>query len=351
MKRSKTPPQAEIVVRPIEVTATPVESGLTVPAIDLPTDRNPYLVYLGRFDKKTSRETMAYALRAVAGVRAGAEPYEEGGCDIHDRQLVDPVNTAWWTLRYQHVERIKAVLMAHHSPATVNKILSALRQVIICCRKLELMTADQCAAATDVKNIKFSLLPAGKSVPDEDVRVILASMPKNSLANLRDIAIFGSLYYAGVRRVEACTLTMDRVFIRERTLRVLGKGNKERDVPILDDLMALLSPWLDVRGNDPGALFCSVAGNTVDPTHALSPQYIYDIVIDAADKSPLNYHLAPHDLRRSFITNGIEMGIDPLSMSKIVGHEQLQTTLRYDRRDEKARRAQMIKAFGKKSGR
>lgn len=326
--------------------SSPGLSGVVFTPVDLPRDRNPYYVYLGRLSNKNSVETMRYALRAIAGVIAGAEPYEEGGCDIRDERFVNPAAIEWWKLRYQYVERIRAILIEHHKPATVNKILSALRQVLDCSRRLELMSADQCSAAMDIKNVKFDLLPAGRAVAHSDIESLLRSIPRTN-SGVRNKAIVATTYFAGLRRSEISWLTMDRVSMHERTLRVLGKGNKERNVMILDDLAVILEEWLSIRGTTDGPLFCSVVEEKPIVEHGLSPQYIYDIIVDAADRSALDYHLSPHDLRRSFITNGIDSGVDPLVMSKIVGHKQVQTTLRYDRREEKVQREQMHNAFDK----
>lgn len=326
------------------VIATPGEvagpAGSEVP----PRDRNPYWVYLGRFSSKNSRETMAYALRSIAAVLMGAQPYDPAGKPI---ESVDASTIAWWLLRYQHVERIKSVLLENHKPATVNKLLSALRQVLDCSRKLELMTADQCAIASDVSNVKFSALPAGRGAPPEEIGTLLLSMKTDRPIEMRDWFAVGLTYLAGLRRSEISWLTMDRYRESERTLRVLGKGNKERDVPIVAPLQSMLDRWLSVRGREPGALVClSNKEGRLLVECAVSPQTVYSIVSDAAVAAGIA-HLSPHDLRRSMITNGLEAGMDALVVSKIVGHEQLQTTLRYDRRDEKVRREQMDKAFGK----
>lgn len=232
------------------------------------------------------------------------------------------------------------------SKSTINMTLSALRGVARTQRRMhpDRMTAETVAAVCEVEGVKGSTAPAGRALREEEIASLERICARDrSPAGARDSALLSLLYYAGLRRDEACRLEPDDWQPRERRLRILGKGDKEEFVPVEAKAARLaLGRWLKRRGRGAGPLFCSVwRGGHVrrddGSVRALSGDAVYKIVERRARAAGLR-PCTPHDLRRSAITHLLERGTDALAVQAFARHEQLSTTMRYDRRREEAKR-------------
>lgn len=123
----------------------------------------------------------------------------------------------------------------------MNKHLVALRRVLKEAWRLGLMTAEDRDQASDVKQVTASRLPKGHHVPTSVLGALLAM-----------------LYTSGVRRDEITGLAPTDYDRADRSLRVLGKRNKQRFAYIPADTAGRLEAWLTIRGREPGALFPSI---------------------------------------------------------------------------------------------
>ena len=126
----------------------------------------------------------------------------------------------------------------------------------------------------------------------------------------------------------------------ERTadrLRVRGKGNKERLVYLVSGAKAALHDWLAVRSVASGPLFYRILkGGSLVPGR-LTTQAIYVILKKRAVEAGVA-DFSPHDLRRTFVGDLLQEGVDIVTVQKMAGHANVQTTSRYDRRPETAKR-------------
>ncbi len=148
----------------------------------------------------------------------------------------------------------------------------------------------------------------------------------------RDRAVIELLYSSGLRRSELCSIDLDALDLKARTVRVLGKGGKERIVPIgtkaADAIKAYLAdhnapPPAERKPRAPQPLFLLKNGNR------MTPRMVYHIVSKAfahADNVP-NAH--PHMLRHTAATHLLDHGADLRAVKEILGHESLRTTQRY----------------------
>jgi len=144
-------------------------------------------------------------------------------------------------------------------------------------------------------------------------------------------------YAGGLRRAELAGLDLADYDAGAATLRVLGKGNKERSIPLEAGALAWLGDWLKVRGNDPGPLFYPVTkGGNLTPRR-MTAQALYDALAKRARAVGVA-HLSPHDLRRSCISDLLNAGADISTVQRLAGHANVTTTARYDRRGEDAKR-------------
>ena len=166
--------------------------------------------------------------------------------------------------------------------------------------------------------------------PEEVVAVLEA--PDESPAGLRDRAMLELLYSSGLRVSELCDLDLAGVDLRERLVRVMGKGRKERLVPVGGPACEALRRWCEARPTlategSSEALFIGVRGRR------LSPRSVRLRLDQAVLRAALGRHMHPHLLRHCFATHLLSGGADLRSIQELLGHSSLSTTQRYTQVD------------------
>jgi len=143
----------------------------------------------------------------------------------------------------------------------------------------------------------------------------------------RDVCLAELLYGSGLRISEALSLNANRVFPEDATTRVLGKGGKERLVPLTDPFRESLEQWKNLRSQvarpDEPALFVGARGKRLNRREAQR------IVEKLCHLAGLQEAVSPHALRHSFATHLLEAGADLRSVQELLGHARLTTTQRY----------------------
>lgn len=155
----------------------------------------------------------------------------------------------------------------------------------------------------------------------------VAKLLRTSLAGrtpaqrLRDAAIMELFYASGMRRAEIAAVELANVDLRERTIRVTGKGNKQRTVLINHAAAEAIQAYLGMRPKSrERALFLGRGGK------ALTPKHVWRIFRDILGVSGIAVHATPHTLRHSFATHLVENGVDLETVRELLGHESLATT-------------------------
>jgi integrase/recombinase XerC len=150
----------------------------------------------------------------------------------------------------------------------------------------------------------------------------LLDAPMTTVLDQRDHAVLELLYAAGLRVSELCGLNRDGLDLRGRTVTVLGKGNKERRVPIHQTAVDALTDWLD-QGREsmagpPEAVFVNQRGARLGPRDVRR-------ILDRRAASPTH----PHALRHTYATHLLDGGADLRVVQELLGHASLATTQIY----------------------
>ncbi len=295
-----------------------------------PASTNPAAVYLARLAPGAHR-AMADALGNLAVLAQARDP---AGMPREER-LALAASTPWWQMRAEHTQALRAQLAARFSPASTNKHLAALRGVLKDCWRLGLMEADVFARASDVKGVTGSRLPRGRMLTVKELARLFGACADGTASGARDAALLALCVGAGLRREEAVEL--DRASYDGAALRLVGKGNKERMVPVTNGTKAALDAWLQARGDAPGALLCPVSKAGVVDVRHMTAQAGYNALKRRGDDAGVA-SFSPHDLRRTFVSRLLDAGADLVAVQQLAGHASPMTTARYDRRGEDAKR-------------
>ncbi len=167
-----------------------------------------------------------------------------------------------------------------------------------------------------------------KFLYEKEVETLL-SMPKlDNPKGLREALLLEFLYSTGVRVSELCSIKVKDISFSEKSVRVLGKGNKERYVYFgkqLDDLLKLYlkesRPYFEKTRND--YLFLNDSG------HQLQDRRARALIDNLLKRSCADFHMSPHTLRHSFATHMLNHGADLKTVQELLGHVDLSTTQIY----------------------
>jgi site-specific recombinase XerD len=286
-------------------------------------DRNPALVYLARL-APGSRRAMGQALRVLVGLVRGP----------------DVERFPWHLLRYAHTQAMRAKIAERYAPQSANKILCALRGVLKECARLELMSAEEALRASDLPSLRGSRLPRGRALAAGELKALFDACDGSAAHGARDAALLALLYGAGLRRSEAVRVELRDLDLVGGSIRVTGKGDRQRAVPFATGVREVIERWLLVRAEAPGPLLLPVRkGGRIVPD-GLGGQAVLMILRRLAKRCGVA-PFSPHDARRSFISDLLDAGADISTVQQLAGHAQVTTTTRYDRRGEHTRRRAM----------
>jgi site-specific recombinase XerD len=302
-----------------------VSSVVSVRDEVFPRDSHPVLVYLASLSPG-SRRTMRSSLDMVAGFLSGGAS--------------DSLSIDWSMVRYQHMSAIRAAISEVYAPSTANKILSAAKGVMKECSRLGYLSAEDLARACDVPSVKGHRASKGRALSRDELESVfhVCSVDKNRTRGVRDYAILAIMYSSGLRRSEVVNLDVQDYDPRSCTLRVRsGKGNQDRTSPINLGSCEATDRWLSIIVHDTGPLFrpISKSGNVLEK--GMTDQGVLYVLQRRARESGVEA-FTPHDLRRTFIGDLLDAGADISTVQQLAGHANVQTTARYDRRGEEAKR-------------
>lgn len=254
---------------------------------------------------------------------------------VHDAE-----SFPWQDVRFGDSAAVRAMLAKRYAPATTNKMLAALRGVMKQTWRLGLIDSDTYQRAIDIENLRATTLPKGRALDPEEIAGLFQACAEDpSPGGRRDAAMLAVFWGAGLRRAEVAGLDLDDFDDDECSLTVRnGKRRKQRTVYLKREGCELVREWIRERGDDDGPLFCPVSqtGNVrVSRMRGESIRYILRGRQEAAGVEAFS----PHDLRRTYISQLLENGVDLITVQQLAGHaDAASVTALYDRRGEAAKR-------------
>lgn len=180
----------------------------------------------------------------------------------------------------------------------------------------------------------------GRKLPDtlseEEIDMLIKNIDLSSPQGERNRAILETLYACGLRVSELISLKISDLFFEEGFIKVTGKGDKERFVPIGDGTIKFIELYRkEIRVHEPiqplaqDTLFLNRRGNP------LSRSMIFVIIKELVVKAGIRKTISPHTFRHSFATHLLERGADLRSIQQMLGHESITTTEVYTHLDKK----------------
>lgn len=211
-------------------------------------------------------------------------------------------------------------------PRTTARLLSALRRFYRYLVREGALTTDPTAELDSPKLGR----PLPKSLTEEQVEKLLAAPEVSNALGLRDRAMLETLYATGLRVSELVALTLPQLNLQTGVIRVIGKGDKERLVPVGEEAAIWLTRYLSearvslVRKRKTDVLFPTARG-----TGMTRQAFWYNIKRYACMAGINAKHLSPHTLRHAFATHLLNHGADLRVVQMLLGHADLSTTQIY----------------------
>jgi integrase len=281
---------------------------------------NPAAVYLAGL-AESGRRTQRIALEICAELLTGGKLTAE--------------SLPWEQLRYEQMVALRSTLAERYAWRTANRMLCAVRGVLKAAWSMQLLSAEDYHRARNIKPVSGSTLPAGRHVPGSELAALFAD-PRNSVGADRDLALLAIFANVGLRRTELVKLTLADFDADRYTLRILGKGNKERLGYIKNEARTAFDRWLWRRGTWEGALFCPVHRSGSIQRKHMTDAAVAQALARMQERGGTKA-FTPHDLRRTFAGRLFDAGADTPAVQSLMGHSDPAVTVRYDRRGEAAR--------------
>jgi integrase/recombinase XerC len=220
------------------------------------------------------------------------------------------------------LRRYLALLHRHKRKTTIGRKLASLRMFFRFLVREGVLGINPGELVATPRQEKY--LPITLSV-DEAFALVTRGADRGGLIARRDQAIFETLYSCGLRVGELTGLNVGSIDLQERVVRVMGKGSKERIVPVGTKAAEALSQYLEERGptslDDP--LFVNHRGGR------LTPRSIQRSMKKHLLAAAILKEATPHSLRHSFATHLLDSGADLRAIQELLGHASLATTQKY----------------------
>jgi integrase/recombinase XerD len=214
---------------------------------------------------------------------------------------------------------------AKASPRSTARLLSTLRRFYAWLRRENRISEDPTALIEAPKLGR----PLPKTLTESEVEALLAAPDTQTLLGMRDRTMLEVLYASGLRVSELVNLKLMQLNLQQGVIRVTGKGNKERLVPLGDEAMSWLQRYIQearielLNGQICDALFVT------QRREAMTRQAFWYMIKRQAKSAGIEKALSPHTLRHAFATHLLNHGADLRVVQMLLGHSDLSTTQIY----------------------
>jgi integrase/recombinase XerC len=247
--------------------------------------------------------------------------------DIHSfQEYLKQCTVSLEAVTYSNIRNWIVTLVEHNiSTTSVNRKISALKSYYKFLLKVKQIAVNPLLKHKSLKTAKKVQIPFSE-------KEVIAAFSENEYADdfegIRNQFIIELFYTTGIRRAELINLNLNSINTNQKTIRVIGKRNKERIIPVLDCTLSLYSVYKSLRNeltliNNKEMLILSKKGNKV------SESFVYRLINDYFSTVSKKEKKSPHVLRHSFATHLLNNGADLNSVKELLGHASLSSTQIY----------------------
>lgn len=243
-----------------------------------------------------------------------------------------------------HIDHLRTFATGLHDigiePRSQARILSGVRSFFRFMVLDRLIEDDPSELLESPKTGRY--LPSVLSV--EEIDLMLSCIDLSRKDGQRNRAIIETLYSCGLRVSELCNLKLSNLYLEEGYVRILGKGNKERLVPISQRAVRELQNYfidrnaLDIPPDYADYVFITISRHTKNIGRIM----VFHLVKELAAKAGIQKNISPHTLRHSFATHLLEGGADLRAIQAMLGHESIATTEIYTHIDRSRLRQEIL---------
>ena len=215
------------------------------------------------------------------------------------------------------------------SSSTIKRRVSTIRNFYLFLQKREVISF----IVPEIKTPKIGIkLPNYLTI--EEVDKLLSIPDINTFKGLRDKTMLEIMYSCGLRVSELISLKKKDINIKNSFIRIIGKGNKERIIPIGEIALEYLNKYFELLSYSPkinNSKYVFINKNGL----SLTRQYFFKIIKYYSIKANINKNISPHTLRHSFATHLLENGAPLIAVKNLLGHESINTTQIYTHVNER----------------
>lgn len=261
-----------------------------------------YAIYL-KIDKSYSKNTIETYL---INFNKYSKYCENNNIDIINVEYIDLLNYLTYLKEKEH-----------YTPKSINTIISMLKSFY------NYLLLDGYIENNPTSLLKSPKIP--KKLPnylsEEEISKLFYSIDTSKNLGKRNYLLLLLLYDTGVRVSELINIRINDIDFENKTIKIIGKGDKERLVYFTSDALAVILDYL--RENNKNYLFSNQKGTPITRNE------VYNIVVKCCEEAGINKHVTPHMIRHSFATHMIINDADIMSVKTILGHSNVTTTQIY----------------------
>ncbi|MEO6348007.1 MAG: tyrosine-type recombinase/integrase [Aquaticitalea sp.] len=260
-----------------------------------------------------------YSLLTVKAYQADLEAFSTFIENEYDSKIINDVNYA--QLRSWIVNLVESGI----SNRSINRKTSSLNSYYKFLMKTETIPINPLAKHKVLKTSKKIQIPFSEN----EMRAVIEDLSSETdFKGLRNRLIVELFYATGIRRIELVQIKLSHLDMANKTLKVLGKRNKERFIPLIDSVISTAKTYLEVRNyleeiSDKEYLFLTKKGLKI------YENLVYRIINDYFSKASSKVKRSPHILRHSFATHLLNQGANLNAIKELLGHTSLAATQVY----------------------